>query len=121
MNGPTHRWTAASLTCVYLLDKENREGRQTAWPLAGGAAAAVFTNLPDLLEPSIHPNHRQFFHSLAFAGLLGVGLAKLHAWKPETPEGEFVRKVGMLAISAYLIHLALDATTRKSLPLLGRI
>lgn len=121
MNGPTHRWTAGGLTFFYLLNRENQAGRQTAWPFASGAAAAVLTNLPDWLEPAMHPNHRQFFHSVAFAGVLGVGLAKLHAWEPESPEGEFWRKLGMLAISAYLIHLALDATTRKSLPLLGRI
>jgi hypothetical protein len=26
--------------------------------------------LPDLLEPALHPNHRQFFHSYAVTALL---------------------------------------------------
>lgn len=32
-----------------------------------------------------------------------------------------LRRVGMIGISAYLLHLAVDATTAKSLPLMGKL
>lgn len=88
--------------------------------MAAGLAASVLTKLPDLLEPATSPNHRQFFHSLVFASLLGVGLYKLHQWEPDAVADKFWKALGMLAISGYLIHLALDATTAKSLPLIGK-
>jgi inner membrane protein len=81
----------------------------------------LLTKLPDLLEPATSPSHRQFFHSLVFAGLLGVGLHKLHGWQPDDDGGKFVRWLGLIAGSAYLIHLAMDFTTAKSLPLVGKV
>ena len=121
MNGPTHRLVAGATVGLYLADQEAKAGLTTLNPFVGGAAASFFTNLPDILEPATSPNHRAFFHSLAFAGLLATGLHKLHQWQPETELETFWRGVGLLVGSAYLIHLALDFTTRKSLPLLGRV
>jgi inner membrane protein len=121
MNAAAHRWTAAGATWLVLADQEAKSGHQSGWPITGGLAASCFTCLPDCIEPAIHPNHRQFFHSIAFAVALGAGLVKLHGWKPETSQGELLRKLGMVAIGGYLIHLALDATTAKSLPLVGRL
>ena len=121
MNGPTHRLVAGVSVGVYLADQESSTGTATLKPLLGGTAAAFFTNLPDILEPAMSPNHRAFFHSLAFAALLGAGLYKLNTWRPETDAERLWRAIGMLAGSAYLIHLALDFTTSKSLPLVGRI
>lgn len=121
MNGPTHRLVAGAAVGIYLADREAKVSPPTLKPLVGGAAAAFFTNLPDVLEPATSPNHRAFFHSLAFAGLLATGLHKLNQWQPETEFDKFWKGLGMLAGSAYLIHLALDLTTRKSLPILGRI
>ena len=120
MNGPAHRLVAGAAVCAYLADQERSTGTPTLRPVLGGGAAAFFTNLPDILEPATSPNHRAFFHSIAFAALLGAGLYKLHQWEPETDAETFWRAIGMLAGSAYLIHLALDFTTRKSLPLVGR-
>lgn len=120
MNGRAHRLVAGAAVCVYLADKENSAGTPTLKPVLGGTAAAFFTNLPDILEPATSPNHRAFFHSLAFAALLGAGLYKLNQWEPETDAEKFWRVVGMLAGSAYLIHLTLDFTTSRSLPLIGR-
>lgn len=121
MNGPTHRLVAGAAVGLYLADQEAKVGPPTFKPFVGGAVAAFFTNLPDVLEPATSPNHRAFFHSLAFAGLLATGLHKLNQWQPETESDKFWKGLGMLAGSAYLIHLALDLTTRKSLPILGRI
>jgi inner membrane protein len=119
MNGPTHRLVAGAATCAYLMHQEAKAGPLTAAPFLGAAAAVAFTGLPDILEPATSPNHRAFFHSLAFAGLVGVGMKKLYSWEPETDGQKLLRKVVMVAGAAYLIHLALDFTTRKSLPLIG--
>jgi inner membrane protein len=121
VNATAHRLVAGAGIGLILMAQESEQGRSTAMPLAGGMAASVLTCLPDCLEPAIHPNHRQFFHSLAFAGALIAWFVKLRDWKPETPEGIIWRALGMIAIPAYLTHLLLDATTARSLPLLGRL
>jgi membrane-bound metal-dependent hydrolase YbcI (DUF457 family) len=77
--------------------------------------------LPDIVEPATSPHHRQFFHSIAFATLLGFGMYKLYKWDPKTPKAEIFRLAGLIAGGAYLFHLALDATTKRSLPMIGRI
>lgn len=87
----------------------------------GGVFGALLGTLPDILEPADHPNHRQFFHGLLFAAILGYLGYKLYKWKPEEPWQEVVRMVGMIAIGAYLIHLAMDASTPKSLPVVGKL
>lgn len=120
MNAASHRWVAALTAAVALHAEERTRGQTTAWPLAGAGLATVATNLPDLIEPAVNPHHRQFFHSLAFAGMLIVGGKALYDWQPQTDDGRFWRKVGLIGLGAYLCHLALDATTPRSLPLLGR-
>lgn len=121
MNAAAHQVTAALSMGLLLHVEEARRGESTAWPIAGAGVAALATNLPDVLEPAMTPNHRQFFHSLLFAGILGYGLYRLYGWDAETPEQKFLRTVGLIAGGAYLVHLALDATTKRSLPLVGRI
>lgn len=121
MNAAAHQMTAALSTGLLLHVEETKRGESTAWPIAGAGVAALATNLPDVLEPALTPNHRQFFHSLLFAGILGYGLYRLYGWAAETPEQKFLRTIGLIAGGAYLVHLALDATTKRSLPLVGRI
>lgn len=74
-----------------------------------------------MLEPASHPNHRQFFHSLAFAGVLGMAAHKLYTWEPDNSFDEATRFVLLVGVGAYLIHLLLDAGTPKSLPLIGKL
>lgn len=121
MNGPTHRLAAGVTVGFYLANEETKQGVTTLKPVFGGGAAAFCTCLPDILEPATSPNHRQFFHSLAFAALVGAGMYRLSQWETET-DGEKLLKAAVLLVgSAYLIHLALDFTTPKSLPLIGRL
>lgn len=120
MNGPAHQVVAGFATGVFLAEKERQAGVQTAKPLVAGTAAAFFTKLPDMLEPATSPNHRQFFHSIAFAGLLGLAFHELGKWQPESAGGEFLKTLGQVAIPAYLIHLFMDSFTEKSLPWVGR-
>ena len=120
MNAAAHQWTAALATGVVLHADERTRGEATALPIVGAGFAALATNLPDILEPAVNPHHRQFFHSLVFAGLLIAGGKALYDWNPETHEGRFWRKARLIGLGAYLCHLALDATTPRSLPFLGK-
>lgn len=120
MNASAHQWTTALATGAVLHSRECERGETTAWPLAGGGLAALLTKLPDILEPAVHPNHRQFFHSVAFAALVAGGWKALYDWQPQSDDGRFWRKVAMIGAGAYLCHLALDALTPRSLPLIGR-
>lgn len=119
MNRSSHQLIAGAAVGIFLARNESVAGRSTITPFVGGTAAALLTNLPDLLEPATSPNHRGPFHSLAFAALLGKSLHQLSRWQPQTESERFWRGAGMVAISAYLIHLVLDFTTAKSLPVIG--
>lgn len=121
MNAVAHRITAGTGIFLVMAHQEDVASEKTAWPLAGGVAGSVLTCLPDRIEPAIHPNHRQFFHSLMFAAGLGYCFLKVKQWEPESKEGAIVRKLALIGIAAYLAHLALDATTARSLPMVGKI
>ena len=114
-----HRVVAGAGIGIAIAYRESQTGKSTAWPLLGGGFGAMFGTLPDILEPANHPNHRQFFHGLVFAAMLGYAGYKLYEWKPEEPWQKTTRMLGLIAISAYLIHLSMDALTPKSLPLIG--
>ncbi len=45
----------------------------------------------------------------------------MYQWEPESEGGELVRAVVLIGGSACLVHLAMDAFTRKSLPLVGKL
>ncbi|MFB6191153.1 MAG: metal-dependent hydrolase [Candidatus Nanohaloarchaea archaeon] len=76
-----------------------------------GGFAGTF---PDALEPADNPNHREFFHSVLF----GTGVAG-STQKVEDMNLTEKQKAFLKSLSAgYLSHLAADATTPKSLPLL---
>ena len=120
MNGGTHRLVAGASIALYIARNEEKLGKQTANPVLGGLLASVLTNVPDWIEPATHPGHRSTAHSLVVAGLLGIGLYELHQWQPDNELGRFIRGIGKVAIAAYLIQLALDSLTAKSLPFVGR-
>ena len=85
--------------------------------LAMGTAAALVPSLPDVLEPAIHPNHRRFFHSVTFAIAVGYGLHRAYKWEAQERWEPLARMAALVACTAYLAHLARDAFTAKSLPL----
>lgn len=114
-----HRVIAGAGIGIAIAYRESGAGAPTAWPLLGIGLGTALGTLPDIIEPAKHPNHRQFFHGVVFAAVLGYTAYKLYKWKPEEPWQEVVRMLGLIAISAYLIHLSMDALTPKSLPLVG--
>jgi inner membrane protein len=120
-NGTTHQLAAALVVASAYLYSEGDQQEKSAKPILGAALGAVFTNLPDMLEPAALPNHRQFFHRLAFAGVLWVVAHKVYKWETDSPFDDAIRFVLLVAAGAYLVHLLLDAGTPKSLPILGAL
>jgi inner membrane protein len=90
-------------------------------PIFAGFVAALAAGLPDYLEPATTPHHRQFCHSVAFAGLLIAGIKKLYAWQPMSPGEALLRDILLSVGIGYLTHLGADGTTAMGLPLIGKI
>ncbi len=108
-------------------------------------SACLGARLPDLLEPADGPDHRGFFHSIVFGGLLAIvslnavlhlrrELEELEAsfsWyrvngRPVLPEDLSSYRILRWILCCvtgfscgYVSHLVLDGMTPKSLPLLG--
>jgi len=120
-NAVAHRVGAALALAIAAAHEEQKRCIQTTKPLAAAVAGAMLGTLPDILEPALHPNHREFFHSLACAGLIGLGIYHAYRWEPTTDGEEVMRFLLLAAGGAFLTHLAMDALTSKGLPLLGRI
>ena len=118
--GTAHRLIDFAATASYLASRPEDQQKGIANPLVGGTASALLASLPDAIEPAIHPHHRQFFHSVAFAGLVSYGLHRAYRWKPDTNGQELLRIAALLVGSAYLLHLAADLFTARSIPVLGR-
>lgn len=81
--------------------------------------AIVTAGVPDLIEPALHPHHRQFAHSVTAGGLVTkLALAKCgienELWD------EFQKILAAAAVAGYVSHLVLDGCTPHGLPLLGK-
>lgn len=120
-NASAHSLGAAIAVGVSLWTEEQSRGVSTPAPYVGSGLAAFLGSLPDLIEPAHNPHHRQFFHSVTFAAGLGYGMYHLYQWVPENDWERLLRFLGLVAGSAYLTHLAMDATTARSIPLLGKL
>lgn len=118
----THRMISFTATAAFLAAYESKPGqRPLPHPIVGAFLSATLATLPDILEPALNnPNHRQFFHSVLFAVIVGWGVYETYNWRPETPFEELLRIALLAAGSAYLLHLAADALTARSLPLIGK-
>lgn len=108
---------AVALAAYY----EAREGRDrlltvekaTGNVLASGAVAALCGSLPDIFEPAIRPNHRQFFHSVVCGTALFAGLRQVYRWQPDDDWQRLLRNLTLIAGASYLVHLAMDATNES--------
>ncbi len=121
MNSGEHRIASALALAAAGASTARNPQEQTPRAAIGFVGGWCCGTLPDLIEPATNPNHRQFFHSFAVAFAIGYGLYKLYRWKPETEIGGFVKGIGLVAGGGYLVHLMLDATTPRSLPVLGHM
>lgn len=121
-NAATHSYFAAITVAVaHGIEEFYRTDTVSPKPVVSACAAAVFASLPDWVEPAANPNHRQFFHSVAFAVFVGAGMQRFYKWRPASPLQEAFRWFSLVPGGAYLAHLAIDATTPKSIPLIGRL
>jgi len=97
--------------------------------LTAGVGVMSTAKLPDKIEPAIHPNHRDFYHSIAFAIIVGIiGFA---AWKDLQQRRDQRGAKGIFDITpkelldvfiiggavGYITHLVADGFTPKGLPL----
>ncbi len=86
-----------------------------------GLTIAAIIGIPtglalDLIEPAVHPGHRGLAHSVV--SLAGITKLANNTWGDATTAS--AAKLWTVVILAGVIsHFALDATTKRSLPLLG--
>ncbi len=120
-NASAHRLVTALAIGMIVAYHESQSGQTSAWPFVAAGLAGALGTLPDILEPALHPNHRQFFHSIVAAVGIGEAMRRLYQWQPETPSINVLRTLLLIGGGAYLTHLAMDALTSKSLPLVGTL
>jgi len=120
-NSSAHMMFAALTVGGGFWGKELMDNEQTMKPAVGAGLAWMLGTLPDKIEPAIHPHHRQFFHSVTFSVIILGLLVKAYEWQTENEAEEFSRFVLLVLGGSYVGHLFLDALTKRSLPLLGKL
>lgn len=85
-------------------------------PESGALIGKLAATIPDILEPSIHPNHRRFFHSWFMLAALGFAIHEVWQWKPEDAPKSILKWAMLIGGTAYGSHLLRDAITPKGLP-----
>lgn len=119
-NAKTHMLVGAGVgLTAALLDRKKHPASHNV--VVAPAVGTFMGRLPDILEPALHPNHRQFFHGMTVMTLLSAGLLKAYQWSPDEPFEKFLRGLMLIGGGAYLSHLICDASTPKGLPLVGKL
>lgn len=134
---------AGACLATAIIRKQNPSLLEFIGAVLSGIAAAC---LPDWLEPATHPNHRAFFHSVAFAGTalppLWIALANsrdgqlrnaawceqsaataqnaqdAQYWRDQAGWHRLLAGISIGIAPGYASHLAADALTPKRLPFL---
>jgi inner membrane protein len=133
-DGRTHliAGTVCGAVCSIVIQHQLHENKQLDpghLLLSTGTGAAV-SRLPDILEPALHPNHRAFFHSFIFGAILGYSGVEI--WKKmeqlrekrkargiqQISWQEFLLALILIGIGVFVLHLLMDAFTKKGLPLI---
>ena len=121
-NQITHSVAGALSSLIVAMFDKNDNHETVHDPFWAAVVGAVSGRLPDILEPALrNPHHRQFFHSFVVLVAAGYGLKKVYEWKPEDNLEALVRGALLFAGAGYISHLLLDATTARSLPIIGKI
>ena len=117
-NASAHK--SGAVIAVGLITAAATYKQDNAFVKTAAASALSYSlgTLPDLLEPATSPNHRQFFHSLTFMGLVAAGMYKLYQWEAEDEIDKLMRFTLLVAGGAYVTHLLMDSSTPKGLPVL---
>lgn len=148
MNGRTHKivGTAVGGGRALIAARGQSTPNQIVEVLGGALAGSWAGNLPDALEPALHPGHRKAAHSLAVGAAAMIADSSLRRvavscrdWADEL-RARRLNSDGVLAsillwiaemvlrgvtgachaiVPAYLSHLVLDVTTPRGLPVFG--
>jgi len=119
MNRSVHMGVGAVVGGTAYLVLIKIKGEQPTFPklLGYSLAGAFVATIPDLLEPAIQPNHRAFFHSVLFNGILVI--ATNYLWR--NPDISLTQRIFWTTLSlAFLSHPLLDSTTPKGIPLIKK-
>lgn len=133
-NGNVHKTAGAILgPLTYLAIQKNSKQKENVdlgeLLLSSGIGLST-ARIPDILEPAIHPNHRDFFHSLVFAGITGyVGFKALQDFNIRRFESkelgikqwswnEILDIIIVIGAASILLHLFMDGFTKKGLPII---
>lgn len=133
---------------IELLQQSGLEDNDRFWDVVGAALGASCGGvLPDILEPALSPEHRQFAHGVLPAvavacfgqGKYRDGQAALYAWANSAPRPGVDTQpgAGQVGLSrcirfivagffralpvGYASHLLADAATPLGLPMVGRL
>lgn len=122
-DGATHLVTsAAGAALLAAIDEYHCTGEISAQTIGAAIVGGMTARLPDILEPALrNPHHRQFFHSVVFAGIVGYGVYRAYKWEPQDATDEFLRFVFLAVGTSYVIHLVCDSTTPRGLPIVGKL
>lgn len=119
-SGKTHIEVGA-LTGLAIALVDNKKHKMIHNPLIAPSLGALFGKLPDIIEPALHPHHRQFFHSKLVFAATTYGLYKTYHWEVQTSFEKITRGLLLIAGCAYLSHLVCDSMTPRGLPLIGKL
>lgn len=78
--------------------------------ISSGLLGGTIGLLPDLVEPARHPNHRQFFHSGAWLGLMALSGEKVNQNPNVALEN---KRLLWFALACYTSHLLADSNSQK--------
>jgi membrane-bound metal-dependent hydrolase YbcI (DUF457 family) len=119
-NGKTHMLVGAGVgIAVALVDKKKALATHNFF--TGSLVGAFAGKLPDVIEPALNPNHRQFFHSLTFLAAVSAAWVKAYKWTPDSNLEKIIRCILLIGGASYMSHLVCDATTPKGLPVIGKL
>ena len=119
MNAAHHKLGSSIVVTAFIAAHDiDKKGRITQKTILYGALATKLGSIPDWIEPATSPNHRQFFHSFVFLGMVTYGGYKLYQWKPKENWQKTLKWVGLVAAIGYGTHLLMDASTQRSLPII---
>ena len=121
-NGYAHSFAGTAVGLAVPLMNKDTIKETPELLVAGPLVGNFFGKLPDIIEPAFkNPNHRQFFHSITVLAAVGYGVKKAYDWQTEDNFEKVIRGILLCAGAGYLSHLALDAITPRSLPLVGKL
>jgi len=115
-NRNTHMLVGGAVVLgLYIIQKKliQQEDLTLKGVVGSFAAGAVLGLGADILEPAKHPNHRQFFHSVGFSGLM---LWARDGVRKSPTIDEVSKRYFDWALCAYGSHLLCDSQTPKGLP-----